>query len=79
VAVSAALALALSATWRLWPPPAGRLAEGAWLATVIVGAMVAYLGCHAALGSDEVRLAWSGLTRRVRQWRRSSLRRRETR
>ncbi len=79
VAVSAALALALSATWRLWPPPAGRLAEGAWLATVIVGAVAAYLGCHAALGSDEVRLAWSALTRRWRQWQRSSLRRRETR
>ena len=76
VAVSAGLALALSATWRLWPSPAGRLAEAAWLATVIAGSIVAYVGCHAALGSNEVRLAWTALMRRRR---RSSLRRRETR
>jgi putative peptidoglycan lipid II flippase len=76
VGVSAGLALALGATWRLWPPPPGGVAEGAWLATVIVGAVTAYVGCQAALGSDEVRLARSALTRR---WRRSSLRRRETR
>jgi putative peptidoglycan lipid II flippase len=75
VAVSAGLAFALSATLRLWPSPAGRLAEAAWLATVIVGTVAAYVGCHAALGSDEMRLAWSALTRRRR---RSSLRRRET-
>jgi putative peptidoglycan lipid II flippase len=76
VAVSAGLALFLSAAGRLWPPPDGRLAETAWLATVILGAMSAYLGCHAALGSDEVRLAWSVLTRGGR---RSFLRRRRTR
>jgi putative peptidoglycan lipid II flippase len=74
--VSAGLALALGAMWQLWPSPPGRLAEAAWLATVIVGATAAYLGCHAALGAEEVRLAWGALARR---WRRSSLRRRETR
>ena len=61
---------------RLWPPPPGASRETAWLATVIVGATLAYVGCHAALGAEEVRLAWSALMRR---WRRSSLRRRETR
>jgi putative peptidoglycan lipid II flippase len=76
VTVSAALALVLSATWQLWPPPAGRLAEAAWLATVIVGAMGAYVGAHAVLGSDEVRLAWSTLA--GRRWT-TSLHRRETR
>ena len=77
MAVSAALALALGATVAALAAAAGRLGEAAWLATVIGGAMAAYLGGHAALGSDEVRLAWSALTRPAR--RRSSLRRRETR
>ena len=75
-AVSAGLAAALSAMWRLVAPGRGRLGEAAWLATVIVGAAVAYVGCHAALGAEEVRLASTGFARR---WRRSSLRRRETR
>jgi putative peptidoglycan lipid II flippase len=74
--VSAGLALALGTTWQLWPPPPGRLAEAVWLAMVIVGATAAYLGCHAALGAEEVRLAWGALSRR---WRSSSLRRPETR
>jgi putative peptidoglycan lipid II flippase len=76
VLVSAGLALALGGLWHVWPPPSGRLAETAWLATVVVGAALAYLACHAALGAEEVRLAWSALSRRAR---RSSLRRRETR
>jgi putative peptidoglycan lipid II flippase len=75
-AVSAGLALLLAAVWRLWPPPAGRLAEAAWLATVIVGSTAAYVGAHGALGAAEVRLAWGAFARR---WRSTSLRRRETR
>jgi putative peptidoglycan lipid II flippase len=74
--VSAGLALALETAWRLWPPPPGRLAEATWLATAIVGAAAAYVGCHAALGAEEVRLAWGTLARR---WRRSSLRGPKTR
>ncbi|HEX2502179.1 MAG TPA: murein biosynthesis integral membrane protein MurJ [Methylomirabilota bacterium] len=76
VGVSAGLALLIGAVWRFAPPPPGRLAEGTWLAVVIVGSTAAYVGCHAALGAEEVRLAWSALTRRAR---RSSLRRKETR
>jgi putative peptidoglycan lipid II flippase len=76
VGVSAGLALLIGAVWRIAPPPPDRLAESAWLAVVIVGSTAAYVGCHAALGAEEVRLAWSALTRRAR---RSSLRRKETR
>jgi putative peptidoglycan lipid II flippase len=74
VLVSGGLALALGGLWHVWPPPPGRLAETAWLATVVVAATLAYVACHAALGAEEVRLAWSALSRR-----RSSLRRREPR
>jgi putative peptidoglycan lipid II flippase len=74
VLVSAGLALALRGLWHVWPPPPDRLAEAAWLATVVISAALAYLACHAALGAEEVRLAWSALSRR-----RSSLHRRETR
>jgi putative peptidoglycan lipid II flippase len=76
VLVSAGLGLGLWTLWRLWPPPPGRLDETVWLATVVIGATLAYVGCHAALGAEEVRLAWGALMRRSR---RSSLRRRETR
>jgi putative peptidoglycan lipid II flippase len=75
-AVSAGLAVLVGAAWHFWPPPPGRLAEAIWLATVIVGSTVAYVGCHAALGAEEVRLAW-GAT--VRRGRRGSLRRKEVR
>ena len=74
--VSAGLCLFLGAVWHLAPPPPGRLAEAAWLAAVIVGSTAAYVGSHAALGGEEVRLAWSALTGR---WRRSSLHREEGR
>ena len=74
--VSAGLALALGAVDHLWPPPADRLAEAAWLATVIAGATAVYIAGHAALGAEEVRLAWRAIARR---WRMSSLRRREMR
>jgi putative peptidoglycan lipid II flippase len=74
--VSAGLALALGAGGHFWPPPADRLAEAAWLATVIAGATAVYIAGHAALGAEEVRLAWRAVARR---WRMSSLRRREMR
>jgi len=68
------MCLLLSALWRFLPPSAGRLAEAAWLAAVIVGSTAAYVACHAVLGSEEVRLARSALAGR---WRRSSLRRKK--
>jgi hypothetical protein len=74
--VSAGLALLLGAVWYFSPPPPGRFAEAAWLAMVIVGSTAVYVGCHAALGAEEVRLAWSAAARR---WRRSSLRHKEMR
>jgi putative peptidoglycan lipid II flippase len=77
VTVSAGFLLALSAVPRLWPAPAGPLAEAAWLGTIIVGAAIAYVACHAMLGAEEVRLASAVLAGRWR--RRSSLRGRETR
>jgi putative peptidoglycan lipid II flippase len=76
VGVSAGLALLLGAAARFAPAPAGRLAEALWLTAVIGGATIAYVGCHAALGAEEVRLAWRALVRRPL---RSSLRRREMR
>jgi putative peptidoglycan lipid II flippase len=72
--VSAGMCLLLGALWHFLPPPAGRFAEAAWLAAVIVGSTAAYVACHAALGSEEVRLARSALAGR---WRRSSLRRKK--
>ena len=42
----------------------------------IIGSTAAYVSCNAALGSDEVRLAWGALAGR---WRRSSLRREKRR
>jgi peptidoglycan biosynthesis protein MviN/MurJ (putative lipid II flippase) len=74
--ISVGLCLLLVAVTRLAPPPAGRLAESAWLAAVIVGSTAIYVGCHAALGSEEVQLARSALAGR---WRRTSLRRRKRR
>jgi putative peptidoglycan lipid II flippase len=71
-AVSAGLCLLLLAVTRFAPPPVGRLAETAWLAAVIIGSTALYVGCHAALGSEEVQLARSAL---VGRWRRTSLRR----
>jgi putative peptidoglycan lipid II flippase len=71
-AVSSGLCVLLVAVMRFAPPPVGRLAEAAWLAVVIVGSTAIYVGCHAALGSDEVGLARSAL---VGRWRRTSLRR----
>lgn len=70
--VSAGLCLLLVLVARFVPPPAGRLAEAVWLAVVIVGSTAAYVGCHAALGAEEVKLARNALGGR---WRRSSLRR----
>ena len=70
--LSAGLCLLLAAVTRFAPAPDGRVAEGAWLAAVIIGSTAVYVGCHAALGSEEVRLAQSAL---VGQWRRTSLRR----
>jgi putative peptidoglycan lipid II flippase len=74
--VSAGLALLLGTVWRLAPVPAGRFAETVWLVAVVIGATAFYVGCHAALGAEELRLARSAVTRR---WRRSSLRRNEMR
>jgi len=71
-AISAGLCLLLVAVTHFAPPPTGRLAETLWLAVVIIGSAVAYVGCHAALGSEEVGLARSAL---VGRWRRTSLRR----
>ena len=75
-AVSAGLCVLLSMLWRFAPPAAGRLQEGAWVAVVVIGSTAAYVACNAALGSEEVRLAWSALAGR---WRRSSLRRKKRR
>ena len=74
--VSVGLALLLVMVAHLSPPPAGRIAEAVWLATVILGSTALYVGSHAALGAEEVRLAASALRGR---WRRSSLRRKERR
>jgi putative peptidoglycan lipid II flippase len=74
--VSAALALALALLAPHGPAPTGRLAEVAWLGTLIVAAIAAYGGAHVLLGSEEARLASDALARR---WRRSSLRRPERR
>ena len=74
--VSAGLALLLGAVCYVWPPPPGRFAEAVWLAAVIVGSTAAYVGCHAALGAEEVRLAWNAIARRRS---RSSLRHKEMR
>jgi putative peptidoglycan lipid II flippase len=74
--VSAGLALVLGAVWYLWPPPSDRLAETAWLAAVIAGATAAYIAGHAALGAEEVHLAWRAVAHR---WPMSSLRGREMR
>jgi putative peptidoglycan lipid II flippase len=71
-AVSAGLCALLALVLRLAPPPAGRLDEAAWLAAVIVGTTAVYVGCHAVLGAEEVKLARGALMGR---WRRSSLRR----
>jgi putative peptidoglycan lipid II flippase len=76
VGVSAGLALLLGAVSHFWPPPPGRVAEALWLATLIGGSTAAYVLCHAALGAEEVRLAWNALARRRH---RTSLRRKETR
>jgi putative peptidoglycan lipid II flippase len=74
--VSAGLALVLGAVRYLWPPPSDRLAETAWLAAVIAGATAAYIAGHAALGAEEVHLAWRAVAHR---WPMSSLRGREMR
>ena len=74
--ISAGLCLLLVAVTRFAPPPAGRIAEVAWLAAVIVGSTAVYVGCHAALGAQEVQLARNALAGR---WRRTSLRRRKRR
>ena len=71
-AISAGLCVLLGTAMRFAPPPAGRLDEAAWLAAMIVGSTAVYVGCHAALGAEEVQLARSAL---VGRWRRSSLRR----
>jgi putative peptidoglycan lipid II flippase len=64
LAVSAGLALALALAAWLWPPPPTRGQEAAWLGIMIVGATVFYGGAHAALGSDEMRLACRAMARR---------------
>jgi putative peptidoglycan lipid II flippase len=75
-AVSAGLCALLALVSRFAPPPAGRVHEAAWVAAVVVGSTAAYVAANAALGSEELRLAWSALGGR---WRRTSLRRRKRR
>jgi putative peptidoglycan lipid II flippase len=72
VGVSAGLFVLLTVLSRFAPAAPSRFQEAVWLAAVIIGATAAYVACNAALGSDEVRLAWGALAGR---WRRSSLRR----
>lgn len=69
--VSGVLAAVLGLAVRLWPAPAARPAEALWLAAMIAGSVALYGGLHAALGSDEARLAWGVFARRRRN---SSLR-----
>jgi putative peptidoglycan lipid II flippase len=76
VGVSAGLFVLLTVLWRFAPAASGRFQEAAWLAAVINGSTAAYVACNAALGSDEVRIAWGALAGR---WRRSSLRREKRR
>ncbi len=64
LAASATLALALLVAGWLWPPPAGRAAEAAWLGAMIAGGAGLYLALHLALGSEEARLVRRALARR---------------
>jgi hypothetical protein len=65
--VSLGLAVLLAGAAHVWPPPADRLAETAWLATMIGGFTAAYVACHAAHGAEEVWVAWTTLIRRRRR------------
>ncbi len=71
IGAAAALAMALGLAERFWPPPESRAGEALWLAAMVAGGAVLYLGIHAALGSDEARLgreAWRA-RRRPPTWR----------
>jgi putative peptidoglycan lipid II flippase len=61
--IGMAVALVLATWW--WPPPADRWAEGAWLGGMIAASVVLYAGCHAALGSEEIRAVRRMLARRL--------------
>jgi len=62
---SAAMAAALLVAAWLHPPPTGRLGEAVWLATMIAGSVLVYVGAHLALGSDEVAFVRRTVARRV--------------
>jgi putative peptidoglycan lipid II flippase len=61
---SAVLALALGVAGALWPAPAPRPAEIAWLAAMIAGGALVYFLAHLALGSEELTGALAALRRR---------------
>jgi putative peptidoglycan lipid II flippase len=65
VAVSAALALGLVLALRYWPPPADRVAEGVWLGVLVMGGTLFYGTLQLGLGSDEARLIWGAVARRL--------------
>jgi hypothetical protein len=48
----------------LWPAPAPRPAEIAWLAAMIAGGALVYFLAHLALGSEELTGALAALRRR---------------
>jgi putative peptidoglycan lipid II flippase len=62
---AAVLAVALWVGGALWPVPASRLAEVAWLGVMIVGGALVYGLAHLALGSEELTGAMAALRRRV--------------
>jgi putative peptidoglycan lipid II flippase len=62
---SAVLAVALGVGGALWPAPASRLAEVAWLGVMIVGGALVYGLAHLALGSEELTGAMAALRRRA--------------
>jgi putative peptidoglycan lipid II flippase len=64
---SAVLALALVVAGALWPPPAPRPAEMAWLAAMVAGGALLYLLAHLALGSEELAGALAAVRRRPRR------------
>jgi putative peptidoglycan lipid II flippase len=65
VAASGTLALALALAGWLWPPPAGRVAEGLWLGVMVAGGGLGYLAVHWVLGSEEVAFARRAMRRRL--------------
>jgi hypothetical protein len=59
------MAALLLAAVRAWPAPSDRLAEAAWLAALIVGAALVYLGTHVAARSEEVAFVRRAIGRRL--------------